>query len=77
MDFTFSIEKKLGILKEGSKDGWSREVNLVSWNGQQPPKIDIREWSPDHTKMSRGITLSETEAERLIQAIAEHLEGRA
>lgn len=35
--------------------GWSKEVNIVSWNEGQP-KLDIRDWSEDHEKMSRGIT---------------------
>ena len=26
---------------------------------------DIREWSPDHEKMGKGVTLTEAEAEKL------------
>ena len=35
------------------------------------PKIDIREWSPDHSRMTRGITLTEDEAMDFAKAIAE------
>jgi len=33
---------------------------LISWNDREP-KYDIREWSPDHTKMGKGVTLSREE----------------
>ena len=49
--------------------GWAKELNLVSWGGNQP-KFDIREWSPDHTKMSKGITLSNVEAETLFKCMS-------
>lgn len=39
-------------------------VNLVSWN-EGTPKFDIRDWSPDHEHMSRGITLSADEMKSL------------
>ena len=62
-DIKFEITKHIGVLSEGSK-GWAKELNLVSWN-ERGPKYDIREWSPDHEKMGKGITLSEEEVEVL------------
>ena len=41
-------------------DGWTRELNLVSWNGGVA-KYDVRDWRPDHTRMTKGITLTEQE----------------
>ena len=35
------------------------------------PKLDIREWSPDHTHMSRGITLTDAQCLKLARLIAE------
>lgn len=58
-DIKFEITEHLGTLGENAR-GWSKEVNLVSWNGREP-KYDIREWSPDHTRMGKGITLTEDE----------------
>lgn len=58
-DFTFEITKNLGVLSTSPK-GWTKELNLISWNGKEP-KYDIRDWSPDHEKMGKGITLSEEE----------------
>ncbi|MBR5420962.1 MAG: YdbC family protein [Lachnospiraceae bacterium] len=62
-DIKFEITEHIGVLSEGSK-GWTKEINRVSWNDREP-KIDIREWSPDHTKMGKGITLTEEEAQKL------------
>ncbi|MGI6349092.1 MAG: hypothetical protein GX245_05705 [Eubacteriaceae bacterium] len=58
-EFKYEIVKKLGVLSE-SKNGWRKELNMVSWNNRDA-KYDIREWSPDGDKMSKGITLSEEE----------------
>ncbi|MDI9470901.1 MAG: PC4/YdbC family ssDNA-binding protein [Bacillota bacterium] len=47
-----------------SSSGWTREVNIVSWNGAAP-RLDIRDWSPDRMKMSRGVGLNREETENL------------
>lgn len=62
-DITVEIVKEIGVLSESNK-GWTKELNLVSWNGREP-KYDLREWDPDHEKMSKGITMSKEEAVKL------------
>ena len=62
-EFKFEITQSFGVISESSK-GWTKELNLVSWN-EREPKYDIREWSPDHQKMGRGATLSDTEIKKL------------
>ena len=62
-DFKFDIVEHLGVNSENSK-GWTKELNLVSWNGARP-KFDLRDWAPDHEKMGKGITLSNEEFEAL------------
>jgi hypothetical protein len=57
------IQKRYGVLSE-EKNGWQKELNLVSWGGRKP-KFDVRDWAPDHEKMSKGITLTAEEAEKL------------
>lgn len=66
-DFSYEITKTIGVISEGSR-GWTKELNLVSWNGR-PPKYDIREWAPEHAKMGKGVTLSEEEYETLRKLI--------
>jgi len=62
-EIKFEIIKTLGILATSEK-GWTKELNLVSGN-DRPAKYDLREWSPDHTLMSKGVTLSEAEMKAL------------
>lgn len=57
---TYNIVKHIAVLSENAKTGWKKELNIVSWNGNEP-KYDIREWSADHIKMGKGITLTEDE----------------
>lgn len=62
-DLKFEITRSLGVLSEGSK-GWQKEINLVSWNSRKP-KIDIRDWAPEHEKMGKGVTLNYEELKKL------------
>lgn len=62
-DIKFEITRTLGVLSEGSK-GWQKEINLVSWN-ERKPKIDIRDWAPEHEKMGKGVTLNYKELKKL------------
>ena len=62
-DIKFEIVKEIGVLSEGSK-GWQKELNLVSWN-DAAPKYDLRDWSPEHEKMGKGVTLTEDEVKKL------------
>ena len=62
-ELTYEITETLGVLSENTK-GWTKELNLVSWNGREP-KYDIREWSPDHTRMGKGVTLTNEEFDML------------
>jgi len=63
-DIKYEIVQKLGVLStpalsrvEGSASGWSKELNLISWNDREP-KFDIRDWSGDGMKMGKGVTLT-------------------
>ncbi len=64
-EIKFEIVKELGVISEGAR-GWTRELNLVSWN-ENPAKFDIRDWSPDHSRMSKGISMTEEEMEKLVE----------
>ena len=62
-ELKFEITKSIGVLSENAK-GWTKELNMVSWN-ERPAKYDLREWSPDHSRMGKGITLTEEDIESL------------
>ena len=66
-DIKYEIIKHIGKLSESSR-GWTKELNIISWNGGVP-KLDIRDWAPEHEKMGKGITLSEEEAEKLARLL--------
>lgn len=72
--FEFEIIQELGILSE-SKSGWTLELNLISWNGSEP-KYDIRNWSPGHEKMGKGISLSANEVEKLVTTLEKNSKTR-
>ncbi len=58
-ELKYEITEHIGDLGENTR-GWSKEVNLVSWN-EREPKYDIRDWSPDHSRMGKGVTLTADE----------------
>ena len=62
-EIKYEIVEQLGVLSETAK-GWKKELNLISWNGREP-KYDIRDWSENHEKMGKGVTLSEEELNKL------------
>jgi hypothetical protein len=67
-EIKYEITRSLGVLSEGSK-GWQKEINLVSWN-ERKPKIDIRDWAPEHEKMGKGVTLNYEELKKLKELLA-------
>ncbi len=68
-EIKFEIIKNIGTLSESSK-GWTKELNLISWNGREP-KYDIRDWDPEHEKMGKGVTLTEEELKKLKEILSE------
>jgi len=67
VDFRYEVVETIAVLSESSK-GWTKELKLISWNDREP-KYDIREWSPDGSKMGKGITLSDEEVAVLKKAL--------
>ena len=71
-EFKYEIIKHIGVLSTSAK-GWTKELNCISWNGGDP-KYDLRDWAPEHAKMSKGITLTEDEALKLHELLAQELD---
>ena len=71
----YTIYEHISVLeKHGS--GWNLECNVVSWNGGEP-KIDIRSWDPSHCRMTRGLALTEEQAETLARSLADRYRQRS
>lgn len=66
-DIKYEIVEEICVLSE-SPNGWTKQLNLVSWNSSKP-KYDIREWSENRERMSKGITLNEEEMQKIIEAV--------
>lgn len=69
----FEIKEVVGIIAE-KKNGWVKELNIVSWNNGEP-KYDIREWDEDHERMSKGTTFTEEELENLFRILKSKFES--
>lgn len=66
-DFSYTIVSHLATLSQ--RGAWALELNLISWGGR-PATFDLRKWNEDHTKMSKGITLTKQELDALGAFIA-------
>lgn len=70
-DFKFEVVKHLAELSRNKNT--SKELNLVSFNGDEP-KYDLRNWqNPDSedARMLKGITLTKDELIKLRDALNE------
>lgn len=67
-ELKYEIVENLDSLGENAR-GWSKEVNLISWN-EKEPKYDIRDWAPDHSRMGKGVTLTADELAALKDLLA-------
>lgn len=58
-DIKYEIVKQIGVLSKAGS-GWTKQLNLIRWNDREP-KYDLRDWSAEHAKMGKGVTLSKEE----------------
>ena len=70
-EIQYEIIKEIAVLST-SESGYTKEINLISWNGKEP-KYDIRSFSPNREKCGKGITLTVDEAATLLKALQEEL----
>lgn len=63
-EIKFDVVKEFGVISENPKNGWSRELNLVSWNDREP-KYELRDWSADKSKMNKGFSMTADEVKTL------------
>lgn len=66
-EFKSEVKEVIAVLNTSPK-GWNKELCLVSWNDRDA-KYDIREWSPDHSKMGKGVTFTKEEISLLKKAL--------
>ena len=70
-EIQYEIVKEIAVLST-SDSGYTKEINLISWNGKEP-KYDISSFSPNREKCGKGITLTEKEAGNLLASLKKEL----
>ena len=60
---TYTIQEELGDLSVAS-NGWKKQLTYTSWNNRDE-KFDLRSWTPAHTAMTTGLTLTKDELLKL------------
>lgn len=68
-EIKYDIIETIAVISESPK-GWTKELNLISWNGRDP-KYDLRDWAPNKEKMGKGITLTKEELLNLKATLSE------
>ena len=66
---TYTIQDVLGDLSVAA-NGWKKELTYTSWNNRDE-KFDLRSWNPDHTAMTKGLTLTKEEILKLTDILNE------
>lgn len=72
-EFSYEVVEEIATIGEPTPSGWSTQLNLVSWNGKEP-KLDIRSWNKDHSRMGKGISLTMEEATQLATLLSYYLQ---
>lgn len=67
MEHSCEIVEHLETLSKSEKSGWTKEFNLVSWNGDKP-RLEVRSWSPDYSRAGKCEPFTAEEFERMISA---------
>lgn len=70
-DTQFEILEQLLYFPTRKNSPYRKELNIIRWYGKEP-KYDLRGWNADHTKMTKGFSLSEEE----FNILKEYLGGK-
>jgi len=72
-EIQYEMIKEIAVLST-SGSGYTKEINLISWNGNEP-KYDIRSFSPNRGKCGKGITLTSDEAAALLKELQKEVKS--
>lgn len=72
-EFNYEVKEEIGVIGNPTPSGWTTQLNLVSWNGKEP-KLDIRPWNEDRSRMGKGISLNMEEATHLATILSYYLQ---
>lgn len=71
-EFSYEIIEEIGQVGNPTASGWSTRLNLISWNGGTP-KLDIRSWNEDMSRIGKGISFNKEDAKDLAVLLNSYL----
>ena len=63
------VRARLATIRENTKTGWKRLLTVTQWGGGKF-KLDVRDWNPDMTRATKGMTFTRSEAMKLRDILA-------
>ena len=63
------VRARLATIRENTKTGWKRLLTVTQWGGGKF-KLDVRDWNPDMTRATKGMTFTRSEAMKLRDVLA-------
>ena len=63
------VRARLATIRENTKTGWKRLLTVTQWGGGKF-KLDVRDWNPDMTRATKGMTFTRSEAIKLRDILA-------
>ena len=69
--FSFEIDEYIGAVKESDKHDWTKAVMRIKW-GENPPTLDIRNCNMAQNRIGKGISLSNEEADKLVDILLDN-----
>ena len=63
------VRARLAIIRENTKTGWKRLLTVTQWGGGKF-KLDVRDWNPEMTRATKGMTFTRSEAMKLRDVLA-------
>lgn len=70
-EFTYELEDIVGIVRETDTHDWVKAVLRIAWN-DNPSTLDIRSINLKNKKLGKGISLSNEDADRLVNILLEN-----
>ena len=70
-DINFEVVEDLGVI--GPRGSWNLHLARVSWNGRKP-KLELRTWDENMETPGKGVTISDDEAELLMNMLKKEFE---
>ena len=69
--FSFTIDEYIGSVKESDTHDWTKAVMRIKW-GENPPSLDIRNVNMAQNRIGKGISLSNEEADKLVNILLDN-----